>query len=332
VVIRNVHQSESSDHDRLGFHPDCPVCRQDRLFGVLSPEPSWARRLRVFLAAGVLAVSAGATTTSVASEPDDQQEGVVVPAPDASPPVGDGPGQGSSGDTALPFEVDPVLTTPEDHPTGGQPDDAAPLEAAPVNDPDGGLALSDPNTPAEDDESAVDPGDVDASDTPVPPAEPIPSGTSAPPTPPSGDTGDQPDSTEQAPAAKPEQPSRAQREHRKRHAAKTRAREHAHSGLRTAKPPAAYSPSTDTASIANDTQAATAAAVAPAPRRIRGRFHVVLPGESLWSIASALFDADADASPAAVALEVRRLWRLNEARIGTGDPNLLGIGVRLRLR
>jgi Tfp pilus assembly protein FimV len=75
---------------------------------------------------------------------------------------------------------------------------------------------------------------------------------------------------------------------------------------------------------------APAAAVAPAPRRIRGRFRVVRPGESLWSIASALLDADA--SPAAVALEVLRLWRLNEARIGTGDPNLLRIGVRLRLR
>src|SRR5215208_1783497 len=94
VVIRNVHQSGSGDHDRLGFHPDCPICGQDRLFGVLSPEPVWARRLRVLLAAGVLAVSAGATTTSVASEPDDQQEGVVVPAPGApSQPVGDGPSQ-----------------------------------------------------------------------------------------------------------------------------------------------------------------------------------------------------------------------------------------------
>jgi hypothetical protein len=57
---------------------------------------------------------------------------------------------------------------------------------------------------------------------------------------------------------------------------------------------------------------------------------VVRPGESLWSIASALLDADA--SPAAVAVAVRRLWRLNEARIGTGDPDLLRIGVRLRLR
>jgi hypothetical protein len=330
VVIRNVHQAESSEHERLGFHPGCPVCRQDRLFGALSPEPIWSRRLRVLLAAGVLAVSAGATSTSVASEPDDQQEGVVVPAPGASPPVGDGPGQGSGGETALPFEVDPVLTTPDDDPTQGHPDDAAPLEAIPVDDPDGGLALSDPTAPAEDDASAVDPGDVDASDTPVPPAEPGPPGTVDPPPPPSVDSGNQPGSAEPAPAAKPEQRSQTRREHRERRAPRKRTRDQSQGQRRVPDPPADYAPSTDPGTLASNPPAAPAAAVAPAPRAIRGRFHVVLPGESLWSIASALLDPDA--SPAAVALEVRRIWRLNEARIGTGDPNLLRIGVRLRLR
>lgn len=320
MVIRNVHQSGSGDHDRLGFHPDCPVCGQDRLFDLLSPEPIWSRRLRVLLAAGVLAVSAGATTTSVASEPDDQQEGIVVPTPGATPPVGDGPSQGSGGETVLPFEVDPVLTAPEADPTG-QPDDAAPLEAAPVDDPDGGLALSDPNVPAEDDGSAVDLGDVDASETPVPPAESTPPDTPVPAAP--GAPNDRPSPAEQAPAAKPEQNAPARHEHRKRHAAKKRARTRSRDQLGVANPPAAYTPSTDA-------QAATAVAVAPAARRIRERFHVVLPGESLWSIASALLDADA--SPADVAVEVRRLWRLNAERIGTGDPSLLRIGVRLRLR
>jgi hypothetical protein len=328
VVVQNVHHAESRDHNRLGFHPDCPVCRQDRLFGALSPEPIWPRRLRVLLAAGVLAVSAGATSTSVASEPDGQQEGVVVPAPGDSPPVGDGPDQG--GDTALPFEVDPVLTTPETGPTGEQPDSAAPLEAAPVDDPDGRLALGDPNAPAEDDPPAVDPGEVDANDAPVPPAEPIPPGTSAPATPPSGDPGNQTGAADPTPAAKPEQQPRKQRQRRNRHAARKRARGHTRGELRAANPPATSAPSQEAPALANDTQAATAAAAAPTPPRIRGRFHVVLPGESLWSIASALLDSDA--SSAAVALEVRRLWRLNEARIGTGDPNLLRIGVRLRLR
>jgi hypothetical protein len=317
VAILNVHQSKSSDHDRLGFHPDCPACRHDRLFGVLSPEPIWSRRLRVLLAASVLAVSAGATTTSVASEPDDQQEGVVVPAPGARP-VGDGPGQGSGGETALPFEVDPVLTVPETDPTTGQPEDAAPIEAAPVDDPDGGLTSSDPSAPAEDDAPAADL---------VPPAEPTPPGTSAPPAPTSGGTDDQPGPADQAPAAEPEQRSRPRPDHRQRRDARKDAREQSRGeqsqgelsqdGLPAADSPPAYTPATD-------------AAVAPAPQRIRGGFHVALPGESLWSIASAILDTDA--SPAAVALEVRRLWRLNEERIGTGDPNLLPVGVRLRLR
>src|SRR5215204_6295567 len=142
VAIPNIHQSRADDHDRLGFHPDCPVCREDRLFGALAPEPTWSRRARVLLAAGVLVLSASATATSVASEPDNQQEGVVVPDPSAlppgaqaggaPPPDGDGPGQGSGSETSLPSEVDPVLTEPESEPTGGQSEDAAPLEAVPV--------------------------------------------------------------------------------------------------------------------------------------------------------------------------------------------------------
>jgi nucleoid-associated protein YgaU len=62
----------------------------------------------------------------------------------------------------------------------------------------------------------------------------------------------------------------------------------------------------------------------------RMRFHVVRRGESLWSIASARLGRGA--SSAAVAGEVARLWALNRARIATGDPDLLPVGVRLRLR
>ena len=60
------------------------------------------------------------------------------------------------------------------------------------------------------------------------------------------------------------------------------------------------------------------------------RFHVVLPGESLWSIARDLLGRDA--STARIAREVNRLWELNRTRIGTGDPDLLMAGTRLRLR
>jgi hypothetical protein len=58
--------------------------------------------------------------------------------------------------------------------------------------------------------------------------------------------------------------------------------------------------------------------------------HVVRPGECLWSIAAALLPPGA--SNNAIAGEVARLWRLNAARIGTGDPNVIYAGTELRLR
>jgi hypothetical protein len=52
-------------------------------------------------------------------------------------------------------------------------------------------------------------------------------------------------------------------------------------------------------------------------------------GECLWSIAEALLPAGA--GNAEIAAEVQRLWSLNAARIGTGDPNVLYPGTALRL-
>ena len=39
-----------------------------------------------------------------------------------------------------------------------------------------------------------------------------------------------------------------------------------------------------------------------------------------------------EATPAAIAREVHRLWQLNRDRIATGDPDLLIVGTRLLLR
>lgn len=68
-----------------------------------------------------------------------------------------------------------------------------------------------------------------------------------------------------------------------------------------------------------------------APRTsLAGRgFHTVRSGECLWSIAAALLPAGA--GNAEIAAEVKRLWRLNASRIGTGNPSLLMVGTRLRL-
>jgi nucleoid-associated protein YgaU len=56
----------------------------------------------------------------------------------------------------------------------------------------------------------------------------------------------------------------------------------------------------------------------------------VCPGDSLWSIARRLLGNGA--SPADICGEVNRLWQLNRERIATGDPHLLIVGTKLRLR
>jgi hypothetical protein len=66
------------------------------------------------------------------------------------------------------------------------------------------------------------------------------------------------------------------------------------------------------------------------PARPGDRVHTVEAGESLWTIAADVLGHDA--TPAHVAREVHRLWTLNRARIGTGDPDLLMVGTRLVLR
>jgi len=65
-------------------------------------------------------------------------------------------------------------------------------------------------------------------------------------------------------------------------------------------------------------------------RDLRGKdSYVVRPGDCLWHIADALLPAGADT--AAIEAEVARLWRLNEDRIGTGDPSLIYAGTTLQL-
>ncbi len=64
---------------------------------------------------------------------------------------------------------------------------------------------------------------------------------------------------------------------------------------------------------------------------LAGHFvHTVKAGECLWAIAEALLPVGAGTSE--IEAEVQHLWKLNAARIGTDDPNLLYVGTELRLR
>lgn len=65
-------------------------------------------------------------------------------------------------------------------------------------------------------------------------------------------------------------------------------------------------------------------------RSLAGKgFYTVRPGDCLWHIAADLLPGEAGTQE--IEREVERLWRLNEDRIGTGDPNLIYSGTVLRL-
>jgi hypothetical protein len=73
-----------------------------------------------------------------------------------------------------------------------------------------------------------------------------------------------------------------------------------------------------------------AAPPADTGRNLAGRgSYVVRPGDCLWHIAAGLLPGGAGDTQ--IAQEVQRIWRLNEDRIGTGDPNLLLVGTELML-
>ena len=63
---------------------------------------------------------------------------------------------------------------------------------------------------------------------------------------------------------------------------------------------------------------------------LKGGTYVVRPGDSLWRIARA--NLGGSPSNARVAGEVQRLWDLNGVAIGTGNPDLIYTGQRLKLR
>jgi hypothetical protein len=310
-------QSKSKDHGRLRFDPGLAICRKQLLLGVFSPRLTWSTRVRVVLATSVLALSSGASTTSVASEPDDQHEGVVVPGP-GDPSPGE-PTQSADPDTPLPYEVEPVPSDPLADPLDDRSGDSAPLETEPPDDPDAGLLLTDPGAP-------------DTGALSVPPVEPVAPTTSVPPAePPAVVDVPPPTSVVAPPASDPtrRRPNRHQKDQSKRKGNGPATR-------RQVQPPATSPPGVPTPALGAPTSAAetvgrtTQAVEAPPPPPGIPRFHVVKPGESLWSIGAELLGPEASAG--ATALEVRRLWQLNGDRIGTGDPDLLPVGVKLRLR
>ena len=55
----SLHLQRLEDHGRLAFHPECPICRRERLTGVLTSEGVVTRRAKAALVAGLLAAPFG---------------------------------------------------------------------------------------------------------------------------------------------------------------------------------------------------------------------------------------------------------------------------------
>lgn len=321
MVVLNIQQPNRSDRDRLGFHPNCAVCRQENVFGLLAPEALFSRRVQALLASGVLALSVGATGTSIAAEPDRQHEGISVP---DQPSQGTGQEEdlGSAPETTLPFDVDPSPPSPrQDEVDEGE--DVVPLEHEPADDPDARLPLTEPDQPP----PAV--GD----DVPVPPVE------AAPPPPPPAAAPDHSSEVEpkRPPTLQPDDPPPAagapgdQRRPRRTGRSRRAAGRDGSGSQRVREVAAPVQLPVNTSVLAAAEPVGGPAVATPIAHIPSGaRFHVVRRGESLWSIATALLGPEAPA--ARVTREVGRLWEHNAQRIGTGDPDLLPVGVRLELR
>ena len=338
----SAHLRQPEQHARLPFHPECPICRDERLVGTLAPAALVPARGRAAVAAGVLALSAVAPPATLAQEPDQTREGVA--APDA--PAGDGihgtdfdPGGAT---IELPDDPTPPLLA-------GPADDAAdadgPVELEPETDTaapivDAGEQAAGAGTPTNPPEGAPQqPVESPAApEAPTPAPAPTPPAAQTPGTAPSPSAEDAGERTRANSAAADE-----------RQAGSTRA---SNAGVGADPAVAAVH---DPVGAARDRagcgsrrwwrQSWRARRCSRARRRRssrarRARLAIGSPGASAYTSCarasrcgrSRPTGSGARRAWRAIAREVNRLWELNRERIGTGDPDLLMVGTRLMLR
>lgn len=321
------HLTDSGDHGRLGFHPSCPACRQQRLFGSLPSDALISRRAQAALASGVLALSAAGPSAALAQEPDQQVEG--TPGAEQAPgeggadssPLLEAPAEGPDVDRTLPLADPSDSELTEDVPIETEPVDSPSPPAAPSPQPE---AKRDPKPTADQLEPETGPHPT----SPASPAESPVLVESPREARPPGASNDSPAALRDDPG-----PEALQLEQ----TAETGPRDHSapETPLTEAAPVAPIAPQAAVvpgpAAETAPTSVSTAAPPKAEPASARsGRFLVVQPGDSLWSIAKRTLGPNA--SPAKIAREVNRLWRLNSGQIGTGSPDLLMVGTKLRLR
>jgi hypothetical protein len=328
------HLRRPDDHGRLGFHPECPVCRGERLAGREPNDAVVGGRTKALVAAGVLALSTASPGVVRAAEPDQEQEGVTAPdQTEADAPSSEMDLDPGGESTDLPLEVPQA---PEIEASSDPYEDEGALEPEAAADDE--LPIADGNADAS--APSVDPQQTPpAMEAPAAPS-PAPEATSPPPAPETAATPAQPYPDAAAEShARERETARASRA-RNQAAATSDAKQAAHTPSRATQqgstsPSVASYEATAASSRATAAEPSTGQPEEATASRSRtaqrsDRFHVVRPNESLWSIASDLLGDDASA--ARIAREVNRLWELNSERVGTGNPDLVMIGTRLTLR
>jgi hypothetical protein len=294
----SVHLRHPDDHSGLPFHASCPICRQERLAGSLEGDEIVSRRTQAAIAAGLLAFSgAGGQATAVATEPDLEIDGSaeVVESPDTDDAALDESTIGWADGGAAPTDDEEPAAAPEAEDGMIEAAASEPVEEEPVIEA--------------------------ADDEPVAETEPAPEpvAVAAPPA-------DVPTPTTIAPEPASSNGVRAERATRERPVKRRESAVQPRVVVAAPAPPVA--PATTNAVTVRVAAGSNQNTVV---RVSRGdRIHTVQRGESLWSIATDVLGGGA--STDRVAREVQRLWELNAERIGTGSPDLLYAGTRLRLR
>ena len=330
----SAHLRAPEDHARLPFHPDCPVCRSERLTGVLPPAGVVSLRTQAVLAAGVLAFSAAAPAAALAAEPDQEQQGAAAP--------------GQSGERR--YRGQPRLRPRRrvHRLAAGRSTGAAARGAVrrrrrrcrPARPGAGKRRRRSGGRRGRRSRRTERAATRRARDSPGPPSAGDPE-QPAPPTSP-GPTADAPPAATRCaglaaherrfatPGARAPSGHDAGGEEGARpspsagarlcpQCLRRRPRERAALGHRRSDRPS-------TADVQRR-RGGRGSRRCRAGRRARTS---LARGESLWSIARDMLGGTA--STAQIAREVNRLWELNKDRIGTGDRNLLMVGTRLRLR
>lgn len=262
-------------------------------------QPGPGRRVLAATLSLVLVFGTVSPGIALAGEADSEQEGSAPPG--ALPGLEEGPELEPGGDES-PLEELPGSTV------GGESEEGPPLETEPAQESE----LPAPAPEATEPTAEAPPSTTEgAAGTPAPGPEYGPSYEPAPASPPAEAVENQAlVAPESAPSPPADQPAPE------------------------AVPAAPEAPAPISPSEAPEPKAAQATAT-PAQRHegvgaLAGhRSYSVRHGDCLWSIAERLLPASAGFVE--IEAEVQRLWRLNEDRIGTGDPSLIYAGTTLRL-